>query len=197
MSIFAVLSIMTYQGLNIILETKSRLENEKVRLASLQMAMVIMGRDFEQIINRSIRDEYKTNQPALICGDSKSLNTVEFTMGGWRNPSGLPRSSMQRVAYRLDGNKLYRITWPFVDRVSGTVPSSRVILDEVTDFRVRILGDNGDWQDSWPPDKPAAPSSAEQNVLPRALEAIVTLEGWGEIRRLYIVGYGGQIDSAA
>lgn len=189
MAIFAVISVITFQGLQSMIKSREIMGAETDRLASLQGAMALMSRDFEQMVARSIRDEFGEMQPALICtGDDGTA--IEFSRGGWRNPAGLPRSSMQRVAYRLKDAHLIRDTWPVLDRALTTEPVSRELVAGVVNFRLRFQDNNDTWQTSWPP--PADSESAgEQSQLPRALEMTLELEDWGTLTRLFVLAWQG------
>ena len=55
LAIFAVLSAMTYGGLRAVLNARNQSDQQAERLATLQTALVIMGRDIEQATPRSIR----------------------------------------------------------------------------------------------------------------------------------------------
>jgi general secretion pathway protein J len=150
--------------------------------------MIMMSRDFEQIVSRSIRDEYGGQQPALIC-KAREEKTVEFSRGGWRNPAGLARSSIQRVSYRFVDQTLLRESWPILDRAAATEPVSQTILTGVVDFTLRFLDKNEEWQTSWPPEESA--TSNDQRLLPKAIEVTLDLDDWGTIHRLFLVAWEG------
>ena len=189
MAIFAVISVITFQGLQSMIKSREIMGAEADRLASLQGAMALMSRDFEQMVARSIRDEFGEMQPALICTVDDGT-AVEFSRGGWRNPAGLPRSNMQRVAYRFKDAKLIRDTWPVLDRALTTEPVSRELVAGVVNFRLRFQDNNDTWQTSWPP--PAETESTdEQSQLPRALEMTLELEDWGTLTRLFVLAWQG------
>lgn len=188
MAIFAVISIMTFQGLSSILKNRDAMMQEGDRLASLQRVMIIMSRDFEQIVSRTLRDEYSGQQPALIC-KAREEKTVEFSRGGWRNPAALARSTIQRVSYRFVDQTIVRESWPVLDRAAATEPASQTILTGVADFRLRFLDKNDGWQTSWPPEENAV--SSNQRMLPKAIEVTLDLEDWGIIHRLFLVAWEG------
>jgi general secretion pathway protein J len=188
MAIFAVISVITFQGLQSMIKSREIMGAEADRLASLQGAMALMSRDFKQMLPRSIRDEFGEMQPALIC-TANDKTAVEFSRGGWRNPAGLPRSNMQRVAYRFKDANLIRDTWPVLDRALTTEPVSRKLVAGVINFRLRFQDNNDNWQTAWPP--PAETSTGEQSQLPRALEMTLELEDWGTLTRLFVLAWQG------
>lgn len=196
-SVFAIMAVMAYGGLSQIIRNNTLSEQSMARVQKVQLAVYIMTRDFNQIIQRDIRDEFGTTQPYLI---SNSLDyVIEFTRNGRRNPAGFLRSNLQRVAYQLKDNKLYRLTWPQLDRVQGMKPDRRELLDNVKDFTIRYLDANAAWHNQWPPlnnspgtttNNSSTPGSSGTTVTapPAAIEVDLQLKDWGEIKRLYNVG---------
>ena len=54
---------------------------------------------------------------SLPCAPTRaSRQLADLTHSGWSNPAGVPRSTLQRVAYRLEDNKLRRDYWVVLDR---------------------------------------------------------------------------------
>ena len=184
MSITAVISLMTYQGLSEMIKARGRLEQETQQLAALQNAMTILARDCEQIVARPIRDEYGSPRPALL-GEAGGGGGVEFTRGGVSNPTGRQRSSQQRVAYRVNEGALIRQNWPVLDRVVATTPSSRPLLSGVEKWQIRYLDEKSEeWHNAWPP---AGGDGLPLTSLPRAMEVTLELTGWGAITRLLLL----------
>jgi general secretion pathway protein J len=176
MALFAVLSVMTYSSLRAMLDSRHQVEEETARLAAVQITMTRLARDLGQATDREIRDEFGNRQPALISHPFRAEG-LEFTRGGWRNPTGKKRSSLQRVAYRLDNGELLRSSWPTLDRDVAAKPFSQPLIDKVSRFQVRFLDGTGNWHDEWP--LPAA-----TDPLPLAVEVWLELEDWGRLRRL-------------
>ena len=93
----------------------------------------------------------------------------------------LPRGSIQRVAYLVDGDVLTRLHWPVVDRTLSTEPLRTDLLGGIRDIRVRFLTLAGEWTEQWPPLGGSAP---DQRARPRAIEIFVDHEEWGEVMRI-------------
>ena len=66
LSIFALLSVMAYGGLNSVLTARKQIEADATRLKQLQLAMLNIHRDIEQSVVRSIRNEYGDTREAMI-----------------------------------------------------------------------------------------------------------------------------------
>ena len=106
--IFSVVATLSYSGLNYILKGQSYLQTSSNQLKDLQLTFRYFEKDINQMINRSVRNQYQDLQPAFVGDEDKAFS---FTHAGWRNPANLVRSKMQRVSYELDENTLKRYTW--------------------------------------------------------------------------------------
>jgi general secretion pathway protein J len=181
--IFAVLALLAYGGLDSVLNTRRSIEQRFERIAQLQKAYMRMRGDFQQTRNRPIRDEFGSDSPALILLPSPTA--LEFTRGGWRNPTSQPRSSMERVAYHLSDDQLIRSSWRILDRVQGTAPVDVVVLTGVEEIGWRFLDKDRQWQESWPP-----PSQAGQTTAPPPLAVELSLQtkDWDELTLLFRLG---------
>jgi general secretion pathway protein J len=215
LAIFTVLATMAYAALNSVLGARKQVEAKSARLAELQTALMVLERDVEQAAPRGIRDEFGDNQPALQGGGVGTM-VLALTREGWRNPLGLARSNLQRVAYQFNNKQLIRQSWSILDRASNTEPYNEVLLDEVTAVEVRFLGQDGQWSAYWPPQvagvqgidiaqppqgagaqganvaQPSAVGGVLSNAVaqlppPRAVEINLDVEGWGRITRLFRV----------
>lgn len=181
LAIFAIMSVIAYGGLRTVLETRDHAAAAAERLAALQLAFVIIGRDLEQAIDRPVRDEFGDRERAM----EGNAETLEFTRGGWRNPAGLQRSELQRVAYAVEGAELQRLTWPVLDRTQGSTARSTTLLDEVEEFSVRYLDAGREWQEYWPTGAAGLPGA--EGALPIGVEVSLATERWGRITRLFRV----------
>lgn len=186
LAVFAIMAIAAYSGLRSVLFTHAAVEEENRRLAAVQLAVFRLEQDIEQALPRGVRDEYGEPQPALRGGELLS-DALILTRAGWDNPLGQPRASLQRVAYRLQGGRLWRLYWTVLDRGGAIEPRETLLLDQVSAFRVRFLDQSDAWQNDWPPPISSAVDDTlppDLNTLPRAVEITLTLEDWGAITRL-------------
>lgn len=184
MGIFAVLSILAYGGLSNVLTARVRVEAAFERTAELQRAYLRLRNDFQQLRARPVRDEYDQVLPALL---TQREGAVEFTRSGWRNPLSQPRSALERVAYRLDGERqqLVRMSWRVLDRSQDSEPVEVVVLEQVEAVQWRFLDPVLEWRSEWP-EAAALQSAAGAPVPPpRAVELTLTLQDLGEVRLLF------------
>jgi general secretion pathway protein J len=122
-----------------------------------------------------------TTEPSLH-SDTRTEALADLTHSGWSNPAGLPRSTLQRVSYRLENNRLRRDYWTVLDRPMTAEPASTVLIDKVRAISFRYMDANGGWHDQWPPQGFSAPNATR--ALPIAVEFTLELEDWGKIVRL-------------
>ncbi len=181
--IFAIMAIMAYGGLSNVMDNSKASQTALKRLQQIQQSVSILNRDFLQIIPRAIRDEYGNKQPALIASSSNDY-LIEFTRGGRVNPANLLRSTLLRVAYRLEDEKLIRLQWPKLDNAPGVKVKETILIDNIENATLRFLNQNAEWMDQWPP---LNSSTNDNKNVPEliAIEIILQLNDWGEIRRLY------------
>lgn len=197
--IFAIIAAVAYTALQTVMNTRERTQLQMKRLTQLQMAYAIMGRDIEQAVLRGVRDNYGDPVPAMMgsnttllgAGDSSIL--LALTRMGWRNPTGLPRSDLQRVAYYLKDNTLVRRYWTELDRAVQSKPLDSDLLGGVKQVETRFMDGNARWQTQWPPlsagsqpvPQPGQPQA--QQSLPRAVEVTVDSNYFGKITWLFQV----------
>jgi general secretion pathway protein J len=181
--IFAIMAVMAYGGLDNVIKNSESSQQALDRLKQVQQSVMVLNRDLSQIIPRPIRDEYGNQRPYIVA-DNNIDNLIEFTRGGRVNPAGLIRSTLQRVAYRFDEDKLVRLQWPHLDRSQEAEPQESILVDNVENVVIRFLDSNAEWQEQWPPLNAGGEGAA---LSPLAVEIVVTLNDWGDIRRIYQV----------
>lgn len=182
MAIFGVMTMLAYMSLGQTLANAEMLTQRMDRLQAIQRTMRYLGNDLHAASPRPIRDELGVEYlPALMVSAANSF-ALAVTHGGWPNPAGLPRSTQQRSVYLLEDGKLFRIYSTVLDATYSHNAISTQILDGVESLEFRLMLDNGQTTNQWPP---LGSQSARAQVLrPRAVEIILTLEGEGEIRRI-------------
>ncbi len=182
MAIFAILAAFAYGALGGTLASAEFLTQRTDRLEMVQRTMRFLSADFQQLAPRPVREQLgDVVAPALVT-DVTSEFAVQLTHGGWSNPAGLPRGTLQRVAWRLQDGELVRFHWTVLDRTLDNEPLARVLLDDVESIAFRFLQDNGEWTDEWPPRDRAGPLGL--HLRPRAVEIVLTTEQEGVITRL-------------
>jgi general secretion pathway protein J len=175
-SIFAIIGLGANQLLRSVIDTQSRVRLSSEEFRDVSRAFNVIGRDLSQMLQRGVRDEYGEPLPPLMVSTGPYL--VEFTRAGWNNPIHAPRSEIQRVAYHVEDEVLYRMFWLVLDRAEDSEPISQKLLSDVIDFRVSVMDREGESADSWP-----AFDSTE--LLPPGVELVLETASMGAIRRVY------------
>ncbi len=179
LAIFGLLSVMSYSGLRSVLEQRVVTEQEADRLGRLQRIYLLMQRDIEQVVPRPVRDEYGEEQPPVA-----GAEMLQLTRGGWRNPLGHARSTLQRVAYAYEDDQLVRYSWLVLDRAQDSLPVKQPLTDEITGMEVRYL-DKDEWKTSWNGVADAALPGVDAAVLPRAIEITLEHQQYGKLVWLF------------
>jgi len=184
LAIFGLLAAMSYSGLQAVLEQQSYTEQAAERLGALQKMYLLMQRDFEQIVPRTVRDEFGDAQLPLVGGDA-----MQFTRGGWRNPAGRQRSTLQRVGYAYDDEQLVRYTWLVLDRAQDSEPLQQPLIDDIESMQLRYLSRNDEWEDQWPNAATAAAGNIDTDdillALPKAIEVTIEHSMFGTLVWLF------------
>ena len=123
LAIFALLSVMAYAGLSTVLTANQILDTHMERLSEVQRSVTLLSRDIRQTVNRNIRDTFgDTKQPLIGASEFDTLGTpaIELSRTGYANPLGTKRSFLQRVAYRVEEETLYRNSWRVLDQAQDS-----------------------------------------------------------------------------
>ena len=142
MTIFAVISVMALGGLNAVARQQELAREDMQALNQLQRAVRDLVWDFSQLQPRYVRDELGQGTEPPLLADGRLDYLVRLTRGGWRNPAGFPRGTLQRVQYRIEDDVLIREYWPVLDHPLGMEPRSVELLDGVIDLRIFYLDGN-------------------------------------------------------
>ncbi|MDX1509660.1 MAG: type II secretion system minor pseudopilin GspJ, partial [Woeseiaceae bacterium] len=184
-AIFAILSVLAYRSLAGTFENIDRLNDRMQRIQAVQRSMRIIGRDFMQAAPRPVRDPFNEAYVPSVFTSLSSDFALQITRGGWSNPAGLPRSTQQRVAYRIEEDALVRYNWLVLDPTLANEPVATVLLENVESVFFRYRTSAGDWLEQWPPENVAGPTA--WRMRPQAVEVIFVLPDEGEISRFFEV----------
>ncbi len=183
LTIFAIVAVLAYGGLNQILKADAQLRAQQARLAAVQWVFSQMSQDFSQHLGREARDEFGDRLPAL----QGSHNQVQFSRAGWANPLQQPRSQLQRVEWTLAQQQLSRAYWLSVDRARDALPQRAVLLEPVTALRLRYFDNRQQWHEVWPPLRVLNTAGRELPPSLAGVEVVLDLPDWGPLRRLFEV----------
>ncbi len=187
MAIFSLIGLAATGILTTVIDSNALSEERFAKLQRLQRAMLTIERDIQQAIAKPTRIEGEINEIVMRGGEleGSDADAIGFVRSGRHNPRNmLPRSTLQYVGYRLVDNKLERLYSNYVDNVIGYEPKIRVMLEDVSDFRVYFLpavqGDNEDdrdWEESF-----------TATTLPIAVAFEIDSKDFGKLRREFTLG---------
>lgn len=188
-ALFAMISLAASGMLVAMIDSSERGKVASDKLNELQMAFLVMERDFTQMTRRTVRLEGDEPLKEFIFSNESSYSSdtqgLAFVRQGWRNPGLLlPRSDVQAVTYQLEDDTLNRLHFIFVDAVVGEEPKVRPLITGVkqVDFEFH----NGlKWSNELP-----------KEDLPLAIAIELDLEEFGLIRRQFLVPGISQLDLA-
>lgn len=146
------------------------------RIADQRRFLAVWTADLAQAAPRPARDEAGAVHPAMEQGASGAL--VDLTRSGWDNPTGEARSSLQRVSWRVDGERLVRVGLPFPDGAEPPEPSPMLRVAGVP--RLRFRAPQGNWLERWEPER--------ATDLPTAVELVVPQADGTDLRVVALVG---------
>lgn len=175
--VFAVMAVMAYSGLNVVMNDRESLQKSLDRIAALQKAVYRLETDLADVRRRPIRGRYGDIKPAFLA----AKGVVSFTRGGLSNPLHLPRSTLERIGYTVDDDKLIRLRWLTLDRAPDGKPIRTTLLKGVTKISWRFTGSGGQSFAQWPPPNETNRITAKPPV---AAEVILETKRWGKLRLL-------------
>jgi len=150
------------------------------RVGDLQRMRGLLRADLGQAAARRSRGPTGRPTPQPIVGASSPGEPIlVLNRAGWSNPGEKARPSLQRVEYRIVEDRLERRASSHLD---GARPGpAQVLYRGVSDVTVDFVRDGV-----------AAPAfiSSIDRPLPDAVRIAMTIEGYGRVEQLFIVGSG-------
>ncbi|HTY94002.1 MAG TPA: type II secretion system minor pseudopilin GspJ [Steroidobacteraceae bacterium] len=111
--------------------------------------------------------------------DDGGPDLVAFTRGGWANPAGIQRPTLERVSYRFANGTLRRMHWTVLDGTEASMPVRRDLLTHVKSVAFRFMDASRQWVTQWP-----ALGASGLRTRPFAVEVTLELDDWGRIVRV-------------
>ena len=177
--LLAVLSLMSYQALDLIMGANERSRTDLADEIRLQRAWQIINRDLMHLRDRRFKDGLGTIEGAYITNNSEF--GVRFSRGGGpmlrTNPSGI-----RRIEYRLnDDQQLVRQSWGITESPRFSDGVTQVLVDNVSEVDFQHYDEMGNISPLWPPI-----SSSTPDVLPKMIRVTIRLQDGTESTRLFL-----------
>jgi general secretion pathway protein J len=178
--IFALIAAAGASILSVSIDNRFAVKAASERTAALQRTRGLLRADLGQAAPRRSRGPTGRPQPQPMMGASAPGDPVlVLSRAGWSNPGEAARPSLQRVEYRLVEGRLERRVSSHLDGARPGPP--QVLYEGVRDLAVTFLRDGTE--------APAFITTLER-PLPDAVRLAMTLEGYGPVEQLFLVGGG-------
>ncbi len=180
-AIFSVIAVISFSTLDTYIDHRERLVNHYGKLQKLQRLFILVERDLQFIVNRPVRSEGGGEEESVLVGEDGELIRITVSQPDTQAPTGV---SLSRVAWRLDGDELIRVSWNVLDRTSATEPYETIIDNGIEEIELKFFfydAAQGGVEEK------AAEST---NDLPDGVEMELTLEDGKTYRRVFEVAKG-------
>ncbi len=158
MTIFAILAAAGVSILRMSVDTQAAVDRRLSEIGEIGRLQASLANDLGQAVDRRTRDG-PTARPAFVGEPGR----IAFVRSGWANLDDAPRSTLQRVEWRIAEGGLARIGHRRIDGGGdGDVPAV-FARDATASFRFREA--NGNWSTTF--------LSTEERPLPAAVEVVV------------------------
>lgn len=177
--LLAVISVLSYQAVEVVLGTNERSRGDLVEETELQRAWQIIGRDILHLRPRLYADGLGSTEFAYVT--DKSEFGVRFSRGGGpmirSNPSGV-----RRIDYRInEDQQLVRTSWAITESPRLSDGSAMILLSKVNTVVFEQLTDAFEYDRNWPP----LNSRISDRALPKMVRITIELESGSETTRLF------------
>lgn len=178
--IFAMIAAAGAAVLGVTIDNRFAVKAASDRVGDLQRMRSLLRADLGQASARRSRGTTGRPMPQPIVGAAAPGDPIlTLTRAGWSNPGEQARPSLQRVEYRLVEDRLERRVSSHLDGARPGPP--QVLYRGVRDVTVAFVRDGQ-----------AAPAfiSSIDRPLPDAVRIGMTVQGYGRIDQLFLVGSG-------
>ena len=178
--IFALIAAAGSAVLSLSIDNRFAIKAATDRTADLQRMRSLLKADLGQAAARRSRGPTGRPMTQPMSGPAAPGDPVlVLTRAGWSNPGERARPSLQRVEYRLVDNRLERRVSTHLDGARPGPP--QVLYRGVRDLTVSFLKDGTE--------APAYLTTPDR-LLPDAVRVRMTLDGYGPVEQLFLVGGG-------
>lgn len=178
--IFGMLAAAGVALLSVSIRSQAATIERLDEVGALNRLTSALAADLAQASLRATRDENGVPVPPFRgSSGGEGAPFLQFVRGGWSNLDDAPRPGEQKVAYRLDGESLQRISYPMLDGARPLPPATLLGHVASVALRYRIAGS---WTDRW--------DGAPGTPLPQTVELIIGRADGTTIRAAFLVGTG-------
>lgn len=210
-----VIAVLAYGFVSSAVDASQSTDKVMAEINELEAVWQAMATDIDHAVDRRLPATSagigSSGPLPAFMGGVESGSTTGFLQGdyvlrmardGWANPLQHQRSDLQRIGYRWINGELWRDYWAERNQPLDAEPSGqRLLVENLEAIRVRFLPAGAPqvseayWLDTWPsregrtggsPRQGNSPGGAQDDsTLPMAVEVTLTLEGTGEVQRIF------------
>lgn len=179
LAIFAVLATGAVVMLRFSVDAEAQSRAKLDDLADMRRFAAVWNADLAQAVPRTARDVDGTRRPAMEAGDQLGNGAlIRLTRGGWTNHGRDPRPSLQKLEYALVDGNLVRRSFAMPDGAEAA--SDSPVLDKVRSVALRYRLPDGQWSETWEPQR--------ATQMPVAVEISITRDDAAPLTLLALVG---------
>ncbi len=173
LAIFAIMSMMAYAGLAAILNVRESTVPKAEQLAQLQLTLHLLNEDLNQVVDRSVRDEFGATEAAFSLGQGNEILALTRSAPTWGSEG--TDTQLIRVSYRLEEGVLYRRIWSKLDRTQQTeFRTKKLINTKEVGLKKFNVSDQ-----SWEP--------YLGGKLPSALDISFNIKDFGYVHKVFFI----------
>ncbi len=178
-AIMAVIYVLSNQAISVATGAFEVSERAGKRIEKIDRAWFFIKQDLRNFLAHSVRQPFGGDVPPLVIEFGQPV-WLALLRSGNPNPLSLPRTEMQRVAYKFEDEIITRYTWQDPSQVDFELAREQRILDGVENIEIKVLPPtaksiDGPWVDKW----------TDLVSVPLAVEVVMTLQDRGEMRRVF------------
>lgn len=184
LSIFAVLSVVGYKGLNSLIQTKERITVEDDKWQQLILFFDRVELDIKQSVNRPIRGRDGSIEPAWVGHPSYAGEygaQLVFSRFGDPEQTGFLMDT-RRIGYRLNDGAVELLIWPSLDAAPNAKPEVFKVLPHVAQITLSYLTQDGRFINVWPENSAL---SEPRSFAPSALQMSIKLVTGEMVTRIF------------
>ncbi len=180
-TIAAISSSVLYQSFRV----RDKIFTKSHQLEELQMTYTLMQRDIEQFIPRQVRGNEMHLFPAFI----GQTNYLELTRAGAINPMNIEqRSTLKRIAYICEKNKLIQRSWSQLDTPNREDFQDTILVDQLSQCSFSYLNSQLQILSVWyQPIQSMNQFKSNQILIPKAVGINLTHQALGRLTWFFII----------
>ena len=177
-AIMAIIYVLSNQAISVASDAYQTSEKHGQRLESIDRAWFLIKEDLKYVLNEQVVKPQQEPLPPLSLEFQRD-QLINVLRANNPNPTGLMRTDIMRIAYRLDEDVLVRMSWNDPAETDEEYMREQKILDGIEELRFEVLPPTArsidNWTDRW----------KELEQLPLAVRVTMNLKDRGEMIRIF------------